>query len=73
MGFMESDSDSDLDIPPANRGAGDGNGGGEGEVKEEDYKIFLNETLSGLSLWMDRVFDGSVRKIRLEYWPEMEA
>ncbi|XP_076451608.1 dnaJ homolog subfamily C member 16-like [Babylonia areolata] len=58
MGFMDSDSDSD----------------GATEVTEKpetDEKIFLNEVLSGLSLWMDRVFDGSVRKVRLEYWPEM--
>lgn len=56
MGFMDSDSDSE----PQNQAAAD-----------NDDKLFLNEVLSGLSLWMDRVFDGSVRKIRLNEWPEM--
>ena len=57
MGFMDSDSDS-----------GDS---GANQDNDIDEKIFVNEVLSGLSLWMDRVFDGSVRKVRIDYWPEM--
>nr|KAG5695354.1 hypothetical protein BaRGS_006578 [Batillaria attramentaria] len=56
MGFMDSDSDSDTE---AHREA------------ENDDVLFVNELLSGLPIWMDRVFDGSVRKVRLDYWPEM--
>ena len=57
MGFMDSDSDSDNNL--------------EHPDSEIDTKIFVNEVLSGLSLWMDRMFDGSVRKVRIDYWPEM--
>ena len=59
MGFVDSDSDSD--------------DAGVSGFAEVDEKIFLNEVLSGLPLWMDRVFDGSVRKFRIECWPEMCA
>ncbi|GFN76092.1 Dnaj-like protein subfamily c member 16 [Plakobranchus ocellatus] len=55
VGFGDSDSDSS---------------GGEGRAREEDV-LFEDELLNGLSLWMDRVFDGSVKKVRLGYWPEM--
>lgn len=55
MGFMDSDSDSDTANPPT----------------ETEDKLFVNELLSGLVLWMDRLFDGSVRKVRMDYWPEM--
>ncbi|KAL8560636.1 hypothetical protein ACOMHN_062881 [Nucella lapillus] len=58
MGFMDSDSESDEAADSQDK-------------PETDEKIFLNEVLSGLNLWMDRVFDGSVRKVRIEYWPEM--
>jgi hypothetical protein len=74
MGFMESDSESDVEengiIPPYAKGEKDVGGGGE-SLREEEEKVFINEVLSGLSMWMDRVFDGSVKKIRLDYWPEM--
>lgn len=61
MGFMDSDSESDDDK----------------KMKEhildgaDTDRIFMNEVLSGLAMWMDRIFDGSVRKVRIGYWPEM--
>ncbi|KAK7093775.1 dnaJ homolog subfamily C member 16-like [Littorina saxatilis] len=59
MGFMDSDSDS-------------GNEATKNEQSDRmDERIFVNEVLSGLSLWMDRIFDGSVKKVRIDYWPEM--
>lgn len=55
VGFGDSDSSSSED---------------EGKSMEEKV-IFEEETLAGLNIWMDRVFDGSVKKVRLNYWPEM--
>lgn len=55
IGFGDSDSNSSED---------------EGKSREENV-LFEDEILSGLSIWMDRVFDGSVKKVRLNYWPEM--
>lgn len=55
VGFGDSDSSSSEE---------------EGKSREENI-IFEDEILSGLSIWMDRVFDGSVKKVRLNYWPEM--
>lgn len=59
MGFMDSDSESEEEANLPADGA------------ESGDKLFVDEVLSGLALWMDRVFDGSVRKVRLDYWPEM--
>ena len=42
----------------------------EGKSREEKV-IFEDEFLSGLFILMDRVFDGTVKKVRLNYWPEM--
>lgn len=41
--------------------------------EEDDIKdyFFLDELLDGLTLWMDKIFDGSVKKIRITKWPEM--
>ncbi|BFZ23270.1 hypothetical protein BsWGS_26309 [Bradybaena similaris] len=55
VGFGDSDTDSSE---------------GEGKSREENV-IFEDELLTGLSIWMDRVFDGTVKKVRLQYWPEM--
>lgn len=55
VGFGDSDTDSSDD----------------GEKSREEHVIFEDELLSGLSIWMDRVFDGTVKKVRLPYWPEM--
>ncbi|XP_059178556.1 dnaJ homolog subfamily C member 16-like [Physella acuta] len=55
IGFGDSDSNSSED---------------EGTTREENV-LFEDEILAGLSIWMDRVFDGSVKKVRLNYWPEM--
>lgn len=30
-----------------------------------------DDLLQGFITWLDRVFDGSVKKIRVPYWPEM--
>lgn len=55
VGFGDSDTDSSEE---------------EGKSREENV-IFEDELLTGLSIWMDRVFDGTVKKVRLQYWPEM--
>ena len=55
VGFGNSDSDSS---------------DSEGRAREENV-MFEEELLQGLPIWMDRVFDGSVKKVRLNYWPEM--
>ncbi|XP_046332432.2 dnaJ homolog subfamily C member 16-like [Haliotis rufescens] len=39
--------------------------------KEQDNMDFSKKYLSGLAMWMDRIFDGSAVKVRLDYWPEM--
>ena len=57
VGFGDSDSESD-DDDQSNR---------------EENVLFEHELLSGLSIWMDRVFDGSVKKVRLPYWPQMAS
>ena len=44
---------------------------GEIEEKGKDDYFFLDELLDGLSIWMDRIFDGSIRKIRIQSWPDM--
>ncbi|KAK3785651.1 hypothetical protein RRG08_023906 [Elysia crispata] len=55
VGFGDSDSESSDN---------------EGRVREENV-MFEEELLTGLPIWMDRLFDGSVKKVRLSYWPEM--
>ncbi|KAL4220901.1 DnaJ molecular chaperone y domain [Mactra antiquata] len=42
--------------------------------EEDEIKnyFFLDEVLDGLSLWMDKIFDGSIRKVRISKWPEMK-
>ncbi|GFR97197.1 DnaJ-like protein subfamily C member 16 [Elysia marginata] len=55
VGFGDSDSDSSDN---------------EGRAREENV-MFEEELLTGLPIWMDRLFDGSVKKVRLSYWPEM--
>ena len=32
---------------------------------------FLDELLDGLSIWLDKIFDGSIAKVRLDKWPDM--
>ncbi|KAK3104728.1 hypothetical protein FSP39_008781 [Pinctada imbricata] len=45
--------------------------------EEEDdpnaKKILMEELLDGLNNWLDRVFDGSGRKIRLKCWPDINC
>ena len=47
----------------------------EDEVKDakkvEDDYYFVEELLDGLHLWLDKVFDGSIKRIRITEWPEM--
>ena len=42
----------------------------EGDETGNDF-YFVDELLDGLGIWMDKIFDGSVRKVRLEKWPQM--
>ncbi|XP_005101904.2 dnaJ homolog subfamily C member 16 [Aplysia californica] len=51
-------------------GDSDSDSASDGGTREENV-LFEEELLAGLSIWMDRVFDGSVKKVRLPYWPEM--
>ncbi|XP_045161432.1 dnaJ homolog subfamily C member 16-like [Mercenaria mercenaria] len=41
--------------------------------EEDDIKdyFFLDEVLDGLTIWMDKIFDGSIKRIRITKWPEM--
>lgn len=41
--------------------------------EEDDIKdyFFLDELLDGLTLWMDKIFDGSIKRMRINKWPEM--
>lgn len=41
------------------------------EGKEGKDYFFLEEVLDGLVLWLDKIFDGSLKKIRISNWPEM--
>ncbi|XP_033763576.1 dnaJ homolog subfamily C member 16-like [Pecten maximus] len=41
----------------------------EKRLRGEEPKV--EDLLKGYITWMDRVFDGSVKKIRVPYWPEM--
>lgn len=41
------------------------------EETEESTPIFEENLLDGLANWMDRVFDGSVRRIRVKEWPDI--
>lgn len=34
-------------------------------------QIYTEELLDGLCSWMEKMFDGMLRKIRLPYWPDM--
>jgi DnaJ family protein C protein 16 len=41
----------------------------EGDEEDEKSKVlFVDELLTGLTFWMDKVFDGSVTKIRITNW-----
>ncbi|XP_060584004.1 dnaJ homolog subfamily C member 16-like [Ruditapes philippinarum] len=41
--------------------------------EEDDIKdyFFLDEVLDGLTIWLDKIFDGSIKRIRITNWPEM--
>lgn len=41
------------------------------EEKEEDDYYFVGELLDGLTLWLDKIFDGTLKRIRITQWPEM--
>lgn len=45
----------------------------EESSEEEDLTkgVSTENLLDGLLGWLDRVFDGSLRKIRVPFWPEM--
>ncbi|WAR14010.1 DJC16-like protein [Mya arenaria] len=38
---------------------------------EEENFFYLDEILDGLALWMDKIFDGSIKRIRITQWPEL--
>ena len=35
--------------------------------------FFLSELLDGLAIWMDKIFDGSMKRVRIDKWPEMKG
>ena len=35
--------------------------------------FFLSELLDGLGIWMDKIFDGSMKRVRIDKWPEMKG
>lgn len=37
----------------------------------QPHHILVEELLDGLDSWMDEIFDGLVRKIRVPYWPDL--
>lgn len=45
---------------------------GQEEVQKEgeDY-FYVDEVLDGLALWLDKIFDGSIKRIRISQWPDM--
>ena len=38
----------------------------------EAEKLFQGDLLNGLGLWMDRLCEGSLRRFRVQYWPEIK-
>lgn len=38
---------------------------------DDDGSVPIDQLLKGLTAWTDRVFDGSVPKVRIQCWPEM--
>ncbi|KAK6175697.1 hypothetical protein SNE40_014098 [Patella caerulea] len=59
MGLLDSDDESTEDERQI-------------DIESHDQKVMcVREMLDGLTIWMDRVFDGSIRKVRLNEWPEM--
>jgi len=43
----------------------------DGEGKGGADFFYVDEVLEGLALWMDKIFDGSIKRIRVTQWPEM--
>jgi DnaJ family protein C protein 16 len=64
MGFDDEDSnDSDPDIEAGiliHRKGG----------TIDDEIIFEEHLLDGLSNWLDRLFEGTTQRYRIQYWPE---
>ena len=59
LGLGESSEDEDLDDY-------------ESDSDDPDSaKMFQSDLLVGFRNWMDRLCEGSLKRIRVEYWPEM--
>ena len=42
-------------------------------ITDPRTKLFHGDILSGLPNWLDRVFDGSLPRIRVDSWPKMSV
>ncbi|KAH3827046.1 hypothetical protein DPMN_128974 [Dreissena polymorpha] len=41
------------------------------DEKSDDEFFFVDEVLDGLALWLDKIFDGSIKRVRIKAWPMM--
>ncbi|KAL3862741.1 hypothetical protein ACJMK2_008694 [Sinanodonta woodiana] len=57
LGLMDSDFNSDEEQ--------------ENEDAKASNLLFIDDLLVGLQVWLDKVFDGSVKKIKITEWPDM--
>lgn len=66
IGMDEDDSSesSDLDVEKGN------SQGNHPPNSIEDDIIFEEHLLDGLSNWLDRLFEGSTQRYRIQFWPE---
>lgn len=41
------------------------------DEKSDDEFFYVDEVLDGLALWLDKIFDGSLKRVRIKAWPLM--
>lgn len=70
LGFDDSLSSESSDDEEKNRF---GPSGSSNPLTDPRTKLFHSDILSGLPNWLDRVFDGSLPRIRVDSWPKMSV